>query len=318
MNANVIIGGIVVLLLGLGAYFFLYQSNQFSATQPPADTSENADDTPMPVEPDGGIGNEATSSAEADTGFEPKEVIGQSDGEHDIVAYHYGNLESGDTELLFIGGVHAGYSGNTVVVAEELMNHLDKNPDVIPENVVVTVIPVLNPDGLQAVYDTTDKLAAADITSGAATVEGRFNGNKVDLNRNFDCQWQAEGTWQSRTVSGGSEPFSEPEARAIRDYVETHDIAGAVVWYSAAGGVYSSSCSGDVAAETKTLTNLYATAAGYKPFEEFDFYEITGDMVNWFAKIDIPAISVLLTNHTNPEWEKNRKGIEAMLNYYAD
>ena len=40
-------------------------------------------------------------------------------------------------------------------------------------------------------------------------------------------------------------------------------------------------------------------------------------MVNWFAKQNIPAISVLLTNHTDTEWTKNQKGIEALLSYYA-
>ena len=91
-----------------------------------------------------------------------------------------------------------------------------------------------------------------------------------------------------------------------------------IVWYSAAGGVFASSCHNDVVAETKDLTAAYAKAAGYRAFEEFDFYEITGDMVNWMAKEEIPAISVLLTNHTDIEWNKNLAGIEAVLDYYAE
>jgi hypothetical protein len=70
--------------------------------------------------------------------------------------------------------------------------------------------------------------------------------------------------------------------------------------------------------ETKTLTNLYAQASGYKANEEFNFYAITGDMVNWLAKNNIPAISVLLTNHTDVEWDKNKKGIDAILEYYGE
>jgi hypothetical protein len=70
--------------------------------------------------------------------------------------------------------------------------------------------------------------------------------------------------------------------------------------------------------ETNTLTQAYATASGYKPYSDFNFYEITGDMVNWLAKEKIPAISVLLTNHTDTEWSKNQKGIEAILNHYAN
>jgi hypothetical protein len=41
--------------------------------------------------------------------------------------------------------------------------------------------------------------------------------NDVDLNRNFDCKWQPTSTWRSTSVSAGTQPFSEPEAAAIRD-----------------------------------------------------------------------------------------------------
>ena len=43
----------------------------------------------------------------------------------------------------------------------------------------------------------------------------RFNADGVDLNRNFDCDWAPTGTWQNKTVSGGTAAFSEPEAAAI-------------------------------------------------------------------------------------------------------
>ena len=90
-----------------------------------------------------------------------------------------------------------------------------------------------------------------------------------------------------------------------------------MVWYSSAGGVFASSCHNDVSDETKDLTRIFAEASGYRAYEEFDFYEITGDMVNWLARENIPAISVLLSNHTEVEWEENQAGIEAILNYYA-
>lgn len=314
MNTNVILGAIVVVLLAVIGYMFLYNSNQITTTPTETSDGDMVDDTPMPVEPDGGIGDGAQPLPEM-LEEKPMETIGTSSDGNEIIAYHFG---SGEKELLFVGGTHAGYSGNTTVVAYELIDYLEGNPDAVPDTVKVTVIPVLNPDGLEAVYGTTDRVAQANLkTDHTQTTPGRFNGNNVDLNRNFDCEWKAQGTWQDRTVSGGSEPFSEPEARAVRDYVETHDIAGAVVWYSAAGGVYSSSCNNGVSAETKTLTNLYANAAGYSAHEEFDFYEITGDMVNWLAKKGVPAISVLMTDHENPEWSKNKAGITAMLNYFA-
>ena len=48
----------------------------------------------------------------------------------------------------------------------------------------------------------------------------------------------------------------------------------------------------------------------------FDFYEVNGDMTNWLAKNNIPAISVLLSTHENIEWSKNKAGIEALLKHY--
>ena len=122
---------------------------------------------------------------------------------------------------------------------------------------------------------------------------------------------------QNRDVDGGSEPFSEPESKALRDYVKSRNPTAVVVWYSAADGVFASSCHNGVLSETRTITNIYADASGYPAFEEFNFYEITGDAVNWLAKEGIPAISVLLTTHENVEWDKNRAGVEALLEYYA-
>ncbi|OGC80727.1 hypothetical protein A2943_02465 [Candidatus Adlerbacteria bacterium RIFCSPLOWO2_01_FULL_51_16] len=242
------------------------------------------------------------------------EAIGKSVEERDITAYHYG---TGETELLFVGGIHGGYSWNTVLVAYELMDYLAANPGAIPENITVTVIPVLNPDGLNKIVGTAGRFEASDVPQGS-TVSGRFNANNVDLNRNFDCEWQASGTWQNTKVSGGSKAFSEPESAAIKAFIEAHKPSAAIVWYSAAGGVFASNCNEGVLPETLALTNAYAKASGYKAYETFDFYSITGDMVNWFAKLEIPAISVLLTNHTDIEWEKNLKGIEALLKEYAE
>ena len=41
-------------------------------------------------------------------------------------------------------------------------------------------------------------------------------------------------------------------------------------------------------------------------------------MVNWLAGQKIPAISVLLTTHTETELAKNKSGIEALLNHLAE
>jgi hypothetical protein len=260
----------------------------------------------------------STATTTPDVPAEPQKetIIGSSVEDRPITAYHYG---TGANEVMFVGGIHGGYSWNTSLVAFELMDYLEENPDAVPANVRVTVIPVLNPDGLNKVVGTAGRFEASDVTATEAqSIPGRFNANNVDLNRNFGCDWKAQGVWQSRNVSGGSEAFSEPEAQAIKGYVEAKDPKAVVVWYSAAGGVFASNCHDGVLSETTELTNAFAKASGYKAYQEFDFYEITGDMVNWLASIEIPAISVLMTNHKDVEWSKNLAGIKAALDYYAE
>ena len=292
---------VIVVVLGVGSYFI------FKGSPKSVDITGNQNGTTGTTETPG-----TPPATEQNKG---QEAIGKSAGGRDILAYHYG---TGAKEILFVGGIHGGYEWNTALVAYELMDYLKANPSAVASGTKVTVIPVLNPDGLAKVVSGTGKFAAADVnTSQTVQVSGRFNDNQVDLNRNFDCDWKAKAVWQTKAVSGGSAVFSEPESLAIKNYVETKKPVAAIVWYSSANGVFASNCHAGVLPETLTLANTYGKASGYKVYKSFNFYEITGDMVNWLAKMNIPAVSVLLADHTNTEWTKNEAGIKAVLDYYA-
>ncbi len=295
---------IILILVGLGAYFLLQGPSSAPVVTQNQNTTTNTT-------------NNQTGQTQAVDQHKDgsKFVIGKSVQGRDVTTYYYG---SGAKKILFVGGIHGGYEWNTALVAYELMDYLKATPGAVPSNEQVAVIPVLNPDGLNKVVGTTDRFTPADVASSAdVQVSGRFNANNVDLGRNFDCNWQKSGVWQTKTVSGGSAAFSEPESKAVRDYVMSYKPDAVVVWYSAAGGVFASSCGSDILPETNTITNVYANASGYPAYESFNFYKITGDMVDWLAKNNIPAISVLLTNHTDTEWTKNLAGIKALLGYYA-
>lgn len=303
---NLTIALIVLALLGLGIGVY------FMTKSPSANVAfNNGTPTPSPTP------TEANKPVEQKPVDKSMSVLGTSVEGRNITAYHFGE---GTTELLFVGGIQAGYEWNTVLLAYQAIDYLKQNPNVIPKNIKVTVIPVLNPDGLNKVVTTneTGRFAQADVSkSQDKLISGRFNANNVDLGRNFDCDWQSNAKWQNKTVSGGSAVFSEPESKAFKNYIEASKPAAVVVWYSSVGGVFSSNCHNGILPETKTLTATYAKASGYKAYGEFNFYETTGDVVNWLAKINIPAISVLLTNHEDTEWTKNQAGIDAVLKNFA-
>jgi len=308
---QLVLGVILLIGIAIGAYFLLSPSPEILEQ----DQTPPIQNTPTTQNNENENTNASTSTDETSQN-DGETLIGSSVEERPIIAYHYGE---GETEILFIGGIHGGYSWNTTLVAYELMEYLEENEENIPENLRVTVVPVLNPDGLNKVLGTTERFSPSSVPSDETTrITGRFNAQNVDLNRNFDCDWQSSGTWQNRTVSGGSKAFSEPESQALRDYVIEQKPKAVVAWYSAAGGVFSSNCHNGILPETKALTDEFAKASGYKAYENFDFYSITGDMVNWLAKNGTPAISVLLTNHQDIEWSKNKAGVEAILEYYAE
>lgn len=241
-------------------------------------------------------------------------VVGTSIEGRTIDAYTYGQ---GETELLFVGGMHGGYEWNSVLLAFAFMDHLRDHSDTLPHNLKVTVIPSLNPDGVYEVVKKEGRFLASEVPSDTPTAPGRFNAREVDLNRNFDCKWQPDGTWRGNEVSAGTEAFSEPESQALRDFVVGRKPVAVIFWHSQANAVYASECESGILSDTLGIMKAYASAAGYPAVESFDAYSVTGDAEGWLASIGIPAITVELSSHETIEWEKNIAGIEALFNYYS-
>lgn len=242
------------------------------------------------------------------------DTIGTSVEGRKIESYTYGD---GDTHLAFVGGIHGGYEWNSVILAYRFIDYFDSTPEAIPDNLTVSIIPSANPDGLHLITGKEGRIAVADIPAGKDAAPGRFNANNVDLNRNFDCNWKSEGVWRGAKVGTGSGPFSEPEALAIKNFVENTNPDAVVFWHSQANTVYASECNNGVLPETKNIMNAYATASGYNAVESFDAYEVNGDAEGWLAKINIPALTVELKTHETIEWEKNLAGVKALFGYYA-
>lgn len=230
--------------------------------------------------------------------------IGASVESRPIEVYTFG---TGETDLLFVGGVHGGYEANTVRLAEAMIEEFQLRPAIIPPTVTVHIVPVLNPDGYAKALDPT-----TNYTDQAK----RFNANGVDLNRNFDCKWAPQSSWRGQIVDAGSAAFSEPEAVALRDYVLATQPNAAVFWHSIANTVYGSECEQGILSATRLLMNTYATAANYNTVEQFDAYPITGDAEGWLATLGIPAITVELETRESIEWERNWTAMLATLELY--
>lgn len=255
-----------------------------------------------------------TEAKETVTTWPIEKTIGNSAGGRNIKLYSYGN---GPTHLLFVGGIHGGYEWNSVLLAYEFMDYLNAHAELISKNITIDIIPSANPDGVYKATNKDGRFSIADVSISENVLESaRFNGNNVDLNRNFDCNWEPKSMWRSKVVDAGTSVFSEPEARAIRGVVMENKPRTVVFWHSKSNGVYASQCANGISPETTNLMNIYSQWSLYPAIKTFDAYKITGAAEDWLASINIPAITVELKTHETIELEENLAGIKAIIKYY--
>lgn len=237
--------------------------------------------------------------------------IGSSAGGRPITSYRFG---FGSQTLVFVGGIHGGYEWNSILLAYEMIDHFLANPDLIPANLSLYIIPSANPDGQFVVTGTDGRFTPEDVS---ANIEpGRFNANQVDLNRNWACGWQEEAYWGDTLVSGGKVPFSEPETAALRTFFLREKPEMVLFWHSKADGLYVGSCN-DLYQPSKEIAQIYGTASGYRVNEQFTAYPVSGDASDWLATQNIPAFTVELKTRSQTDWTENLAGVLALLDYYG-
>ena len=238
--------------------------------------------------------------------------VGSSTQGRLIESYRFG---FGTDVIVFVGGIHGGYEWNTILLAYEAIDYFVDHPEAIPHNISLYIIPSANPDGQYWVTEKNGRFTPEDVAQ--ITIPGRFNANEVDLNRNWDCEWQSTAEWNGRAVAAGSGPFSEVETKALRRFFLRQNPELVVFWHSKADGVYAGGCD-ESFTDAMQLGQLYAEASGYNFHEAFTAYEITGEASDWLTTQEIPSFTVELTVHDETEWEQNLAGMLAMLAHFGE
>ena len=238
-------------------------------------------------------------------------VLGLSYERRALVAYQWGN---GPQHIVLVGGIHGGYEWNTVLLGYQMVDYFTASPQLIPAHLTLTIIPNANPDGMFWLLGREGRFGAADITTSTeGAFPGRFNGRNVDLNRNWDCNWERTAVWQTTAVNPGTAPFSEPETIALRDFFVAAQPILVLFWHSAAEAVFPAGC-GRIDSASAEWANIYSNASGYPVYNGFSAYPITGDASNWLTTQGISSITVELITHDDPEWAQNVAGVMAVIN----
>jgi predicted deacylase len=226
-------------------------------------------------------------------------VIGYSAGNRPLEMYRFGN---GPVEKLIIFGIHGGYEYNTVLLAHQLIAMLNDNPDFVPPDVTLYMLRVLNADGFARSWG----------------VDGQMNDRGVDLNRNWPANWKADwprsGCWIYRPVTGGEYPLSEPETKALADFILQHNFDASLSYHSAALGVFAGGTNGSTEASIR-LAEAVADASGYS-YPPFDTgCEYTGQFSDWAADQGLAALDIELTNHRDTDYEANLRVLQVFLHW---
>lgn len=249
------------------------------ATPPPSSTPKAAQAAP-------------TNSPAATAASAANTIIGESVRG---LPLEVGCIGTGERMILLVGGMHTGSEIVSTELALAVAELIWTGDLVIPADLRVCLLPAVNPDG---------------VASG-----GHRNANDVDLNRN----WPAAPDWRPLAyhpdgglVSGGAAPLSEPETRALYDYVSETRPSVVIVWHCCAPVVEASESPRAV-----MLAHRYASAAGLEYIDQWSAYAITGEFIDAMDRIGIPAIDVEIERPDDIALTQHRAGLLAVFDGLA-
>ena len=218
------------------------------------------------------------------------ETVGYSSGGIPLLAYWVGQ---GPTTVVVQGAIHGGPEANSSALTFRLRDYYTARPGEIPDGLRLAFMPETNPDGI--------------------ALDSRFYLSGVDGNRNWDTpDWQADaydGNGVLRRNLGGTAPMSEPETRAFAAWFLALRPAVIVQYHSRGAFVVG-------AAE---YAEPYSEASGYYRPRPGGVgggllpYRATGTMGRWLGQHGIGGILIELTNYTDPELDRNLRGLRAVL-----
>jgi len=160
----------------------------------------------------------------------------------------------------------------------------------------VWIVFALNPDGAE--YDLTGDPYRAWRKNRQPTPGSSKIG--TDLNRNYDYHWGCCGGSSGKPASlnfRGRRPFSAPETRALRDFVQSRVVGGwqqirthitfhsngqLILWpYGYTKTNVPADMSGNDHAAFVAMGKRMAALNGYRPQQSSDLYITDGDQIDW-------------------------------------
>lgn len=200
---------------------------------------------------------------------------------------NYIRLGSGDSQVSYSAAIHSLEWITAPVLmkfAEDMLSAVSagtliggKDPGDIWNASSIYIVPMVNPDGIDLVINGLDtgnpnyySLISWNKGSTDFSKDWEANNNGVDLNHNFDAEWELSRqaaaelgiTGPGPTRYPGAYPESEPESGALADFTRSHDFR-LVLSYHSQGEVIYWDFMGLEPPESLAIAERLAAASGY-------------------------------------------------------
>ena len=212
----------------------------------------------------------------------------QGSADRDVLALVLTNRKiAGDKpSTLHVGGIHAREIANPELLmtfANQLLegHGRDAEATMLLDSRETVLVPMLNADGHAVVEKGFANERGGDTMQRKSTSGGN-PANGVDLNRNYEFHWGGPGasSWPRSQTYRGPSAGSEPETKAIQDFLGAEQPDLFIDWHSYSKlNMYPW---GDTKEHTKdhagfkAIAEKFTTFNGYSPIQSVQLYPTTG------------------------------------------
>lgn len=174
----------------------------------------------------------------------------------------------------------------------------------------IVLIPCVNPDGVEiSLCGSLSAGSYKELVDSVCenTVRWQANARGVDLNHNFDADWQNVKEREkamninspSPTRYGGDKPFSEPETACLAEFCEISNFRHAAAFHSQGREIYYDFGKSTVTRGVK-MAKLLSTVSGYEMTRP-QGVAVGGGFKDWFIEnFERPAFTIEVGKGENP------------------
>ncbi|MBB6452298.1 g-D-glutamyl-meso-diaminopimelate peptidase [Salirhabdus euzebyi] len=175
------------------------------------------------------------------------------------------------------------------------------------EEVLLSVVPMVNPDGVNLVIEGPPEEEAyrqqvLNINNGSTDFSNwKANIRGVDLNNQYPAKWEIEAERKEQQPAPrdypGEQPLTEPEAIAIAELTGNRGFNRALAFHTQGEVIYWG-FENLAPPEAETIVNEFTRVSGYAPIQTVDSYAGYKD---WFIqKWRRPGFTIELGQGVNP------------------